>query len=190
MSQLWHADITIFKLNKVKYYIYFLVDNFSRGIIGYRISKKQSGLTVREMLSEAIQKYKPSQACLIVDGGSENNNHHVDTLMLKQPDTIKRLIAKKDIAFSNSMVEAVNKIIKNDYLYALNITSEKQLTESLEFAVNDYNNIRPHDSIGGNTPFQVLSNNLTDKEALKLQKAKARTERIATNRKNNCRKCS
>lgn len=50
----------------------------------------------------------------IVDGGSENKAE-VDSLI--QNSNINKIIAQKDIVFSNSMVEAVNKRIKYDFLF-------------------------------------------------------------------------
>jgi hypothetical protein len=65
---------------------------------------------------------------LIVDGGSENNNKKVETLLEKYP--VDKLIAMKDILKSNSMVESLNKIIKYDYLYPRNIHNEEELIKS------------------------------------------------------------
>ena len=78
---------------------------------------------MRDLLKEAISQFTPKNAQLIADGGSENNNIYVDELLTKNPNTLTKLIAQKDISFSNSMVEAINKILKYNYLFPFGITS-------------------------------------------------------------------
>jgi hypothetical protein len=88
------------------------------------------------------------------------------------------------------MIEAINKIIKNNYLHLMNITSEKQLKEKLAFAITDYNTARPHYSLNGYTPSEVLSGQPINKRRFSEQIIKARAERLAHNRKNNCKNCT
>ncbi len=54
---------------------------------------------------------------LIVDGGVENNNNTVNDYISSEQVSVQKLIAGKDIRFSNSMIEAQNKIIKYHYLF-------------------------------------------------------------------------
>jgi len=92
---------------------------------------------------------------LIVDGGSENNNSIVDEYISSVP--VNKLIAQKDIIFSNSMVESVNKIIKYRSLFLHNIPDINSLKKHLEEFIPVYNNIRPHVSLNGLTPNEVLT---------------------------------
>jgi putative transposase len=62
------------------------------------------------------------------------------------PEIIK-LLALKDVKFSNSAIEAVNKIIKRYLRKKLPDTLEK-LIRCLEEIIQDYNTIRPHGSTG------------------------------------------
>jgi hypothetical protein len=56
-------------------------------------------------------------AFLQLDGGKENNNHQVDTLIADiSVCTLSKLVALKDIQFSNSPIEAIHTIIKGRYL--------------------------------------------------------------------------
>jgi putative transposase len=187
--QYWHADVTIFKVNNIKHYLYFVADNYSRFIVNWKCEMKLRGSTVRQMLAEALNTHTPHKLSLIVDGGSENNNFHINELLSENNEAIKRLIAQKDISFSNSMIEAINKIIKNNYLHLMNITSEKQLRQKLAYAIHDYNTIRPHFSLDGRTPLEVLSGIQIDRKTLARQVSQARAARIAHNRNINCKTC-
>ena len=188
-NQLWHGDITIFSLNNVKYYLYFLIDNYSRFILGHYVSTQKSGVIWKKILADAIEKYKPNNAQLLVDDGSENNNVNVDELLKQKPETLQKFIAQKDISFSNSMVEALNKIVKNNYLRIMNIHSGNMLAKMVDFVVYDYCIVRPHGSLNGSTPYEVFNNAPWDKSCQSELMKLAKEQRIAQNQRNQCRKC-
>lgn len=71
-NQIWHADITRFvTADNVAYFIYLVVDNFSRRILSWRISDKVSALTRRETIGDAAKDLKngDEHVLLITDGG-------------------------------------------------------------------------------------------------------------------------
>ena len=94
---------------------------------------------------------------LIVNDGSENNNSVVDEYISSTGISIKKIIAQQDIIFSNSMVEAVNKIVKYRSLFIENIPDINALQRHLEKYIPVYNDIRPHCSLKGLTPSEVLA---------------------------------
>ena len=79
-----------------------------------------------ENLKEVCYKYDllKSNAQLIVDDGSENNGSINEFLTLPHVQ-LKKQIAQIDIRQSNSMIEAVNKRLKYDYLF----TKEFQISK-------------------------------------------------------------
>lgn len=93
----------------------------------------------------------------MVDGGSENNNSVVDGFIDSEGGFMKKIKALVDIDFSNSIVEAVNKIVKYRSLFLYDIPDIFALISHLEKFVPVYNEIRPHCSLKGLTPFEVLS---------------------------------
>ncbi|WP_432222279.1 integrase core domain-containing protein [Flavobacterium sp. TMP13] len=72
--------------------------------------------------------------------------------MLTTENDVKHLIIQKDIPFSNSKIEAFNKIIKHQFLLSRNLENRKQLKGALSEDVHIYNSIRPQLSLQGNTP--------------------------------------
>jgi putative transposase len=188
-NQIWHGDITIFKINNTTYYMYFLIDNYSRFVLNYFVSTQKSGLIWKKILSDSLATYKPNNAQLLVDDGSEINNQFVDELLKQKPEVLQKIIAQKDITFSNSMVEALNKIVKNNYLRMMGIHSGKRLTEMVDFVVDDYNNLRPHGSLNGSTPYEIFNNTPWDKSAQTELIKLAKKRRIEENRKKRCKMC-
>lgn len=56
--QVWHADITIVKcLNGIKYYVYLLMDNFSRFILNYQVSEKVSAKIRKDSIQNAFEQW-------------------------------------------------------------------------------------------------------------------------------------
>lgn len=75
-NQIWHMDVSVYKtLDGVKYYIYSVIDNFSRKILAFDFSTELSGKIRIKSLKTAVDSLdKKLDIELIVDGGSENNN--------------------------------------------------------------------------------------------------------------------
>lgn len=97
VNEIWHMDVTYYKtLDNVQYYIYTVMDNFSRKILAYDVSDKLSAQIRLSSLKRAIKNEfnitiaSKSSVDLIVDGGSENNNHTIDEFIKNQQVTINK----------------------------------------------------------------------------------------------------
>jgi len=97
-------------------------------------------------------------------------------------------LARAGVTFSNSAIEAINKIIKRYLRKKLPDTLEA-LTLCLEEIINDYNTVRPHGSLSGLTPIECYTskNIVLD---FKNQKLDAKKDRITQNRRVNCEVCN
>lgn len=195
----WHADITIVKtLDNVKHYVYLVVDNFSKYIINWKVSDKCNGQTRTQTLREAVHQEfgedltPTNKIDLIVDGGSENNNSTVEDFIKQSQVDITKKIALKDIAQSNSMVEASNKILKHRYLFKQPISNREHLEEHLKEAIHDYCNQRPHYALGIYTPFEIQYDKKPELSIKTVKNAvKERREMNKMNKMNGCdQKCS
>ncbi|EMK09755.1 integrase core domain protein [Leptospira sp. serovar Kenya str. Sh9] len=105
---LLHMDTTILRVQDgSKAYIHFIMDNFSRTILGWKASLEWNAKNTVSNLKEVCEKFnlfhKPIR--LLCDDGSENQG--AVNGFLDQPNLfIKKLIAQVDISYSNSMIEA------------------------------------------------------------------------------------
>lgn len=115
-DQYWHADVTqLCTLSGRLFYIYLVMDNFSRYILSWRVSEKLCAKTRLDTFEESIAKLELKRKIkgksvvsgrttqLIVDGGSENNNGWVDQMLRKYPKSVKKIVAMGDVLRSNSM---------------------------------------------------------------------------------------
>jgi hypothetical protein len=109
-------------------------------------------------------------------------------LSTTNPD-IKHLIAQKDIPFSNSSIEAFNKIIKHQFLLPRYLEDKKQLINALEEDVHSYNTVRPQLSLQGNTPAETFSGKSLDINLYKTHFDSQKTLRTTQNQQNRCNGC-
>jgi transposase InsO family protein len=192
-NQIWHADVMKIKtLDNLYAYIYIVMDNYSRFILSWTVALTLSGEIRRQTIMDAVKKYrtKEEDLYLVVDGGSENNNASVEDYIKNLPVPITKLVALKDIQFSNSMVEAVNKIIKYRSLHLMQMQNIHAAQEHLNSFIPEYNDIRPHCALGILTPKEVqLDGKIPDKHSLKEQFLAARRARVIENRKYSCGVC-
>jgi hypothetical protein len=121
---------------------------------------------------------------LIVDGGSENNNHTIDEFIKNQQVTIHKKVALKDVRFSNSVVEGSYKILKSKYFKDRPILSSN-LEREVDFFVYDYNGVRPHSQHKIYTPNQIHKNQHL--KNIKPRLKEAFSTRISDNQKTSCK---
>ena len=185
------ADVTILKTaDGKKHYIHFLMDHYSKMILGYSVENSSSPKAIKNLLQEAYLKHKNKDPItLVTDGGVENVNNTVQEFINTTNPDIKHLIAQKDIPFSNSRIEAFNKIIKHQFLLPQNLTNRKQLDAALAIDVLTYNSIRPQLSLQGNTPAETFSGKSLDIRHYKTHFDNQKTLRITQNQQNRCKGC-
>jgi putative transposase len=191
-NQVWHADITIVKTkDNFKHYVYLLMDNFSKYVLSWRIEPYVSGKvridTIREAYNKFVNGLQP--VILITDGGPENDNNEMKTFVDEEGVMISQLIALKDIPFSNSVIEAQNRLFKYGYLFRQEYNNYDELKKVFTGDVTDYNEIRPHISLKGYTPLEVQMGVSGLNKIWKDQINDAGKMRINANRKELCELC-
>jgi putative transposase len=152
-NEIWHIDITEIKLSSgQKCYLQVIIDNYSRYCLAWQINKTKEALNTVKLLKLA-KNHKKKYTNLMMDKGSENINAKVDEGL--SDHQITRAIAKLDTEYSNSMIEAFSRSLKNNFLYLKNSNTLKNLTEKVEFYINEHNFNIPQSTHNGLTPEEV-----------------------------------
>ena len=121
-------------------------------------------------------------------GGSVWSGIFIETFIEKYP--VDKLVALKDILKSNAMVESVNKIIKYDYLFPKKIQDQTQLTNYMKrFVIPDYNDKRPHGSLGGLTPLEAYGGVKVNFKKIRKKMEEAYHQRVKFNQTHSCMGC-
>jgi transposase InsO family protein len=192
-KEIIHADVCVYRpLDYTKIFIYFIIDNFSRMILGWKISTQYNSSIMLDNLKTVYCEYLLEKenplAVLMVDDGIENKGF-VSSAIEKQEIKLNRLVAQKDIHFSNSIIEAVNKRMKYDFLFREQLLDFNHTQRFLETAVKQYNN-RPHSALFGYTPKEVFYGAIPNKHLFKPQMEQAKALRKAENQALTCDSCA
>lgn len=163
VNQLWSSDITYYSLAEQFFYLVFIMDVYSRKIIGYHVADNMRAenniLALRMALTHrGIDDYRNQ---LI---------HHSDKGSQYASDAYTELLSNHNISISmclnvyeNAHIERINGTIKNGYLKHYNIKTFKELTEGVKKAVDVYNENRKHQSLPNRmTPNQFETSLVTE----------------------------
>lgn len=161
-----------------------VVDNYSRMIVGWKLSlNKRMELTYKTLMKSF--KMSPTfNGEIISDKGTENTGEVPVKLLLGRG--IRQLIAKKDIRYSNSMVEAVFRQLKQKFLIKT-VETYQVLYRSLYRFVHQYNNIIPHTMLLGATPTEAYRDEF-DRDVF-IKEFKANKDEVFKTRKLSFKKC-
>ena len=144
-NQVWQTDITYFYLNGHFYYIIFIIDVYTRKIVGHKVSDNMKAQANILTLKLAIKQQNCSLKNLIHH--SDRGSQYVANDYIKILKDNGILISMGLKAQDNAYAERVNGIIKNEYLSGWNIKSFSDLRRKLNKAVKHYNEKRLHSSL-------------------------------------------
>lgn len=190
-----HVDTTFYPLiDGKKICISFIMDNYSKMILGFHVAANNNFEIVRNSLKNALKVIAthPDQkhSYLVADGGKENHNKNLEAFISNlSKHKITKIRALKDIRFSNSPVEAIHRIIKGRYLRNRKFESIKAIRNYLMWAVEDYNMLRPHYKHQPRTPYEVYFGIPLDFD-IRQRVKRAITERVKNNKCAKCLQCS
>lgn len=182
INQLWSSDITYFLLSGQFFYIVFIMDVYSRRIIGYSLADNMRAENNIRALKQALKLrgIKDYAGSLI---------HHSDKGSQYASDDYTDFLTDYGIQISmcnevyeNTHIERVNDTIKNQYLKRWPIENTWQLDGKLVEAVKAYNEHRPHQSLNGMSPVEY-ENDLKTIENDKRKKMKIFTVKTDNNNK-------
>lgn len=167
INQLWQSDITYFELGGRFYYITFIIDSYSRRIIGHHVSKR---LTTEDTTIPCLKKAIKTRKNSILEGlvfHSDGGGQYYDKEFLSLTKSCGIINSMCKEAWENGKAERINGVIKNCYLKFRKITTYSDLIKEVDRSVRLYNSEKPHIELKRKTPFEF------EKELLPLhQQAK------------------
>jgi len=146
-NQVWQSDITYIKVGDRFYYLTFIIDVYTRRIVGYAVSKNLRAEANIRALMMAINRFSADQLNGCVHH-SDRGSQYTDGRYLKMLRSHQMPISMGGRAQDNAFAERVNGVIKNEYLIPRSLSSFRQLTYYSKKAVYDYNTKRHHGSLG------------------------------------------
>lgn len=165
VNQVWVSDITYYEMNGKFYYLTFIMDQYSRRIIGYSasntLSTEDTTIPALKMALTRITENQEAKPIIHSDGGGQYYSRKFIELTNGR---LRNSMCKN--VYENPHAERINGTIKNSYLKGYGPISFGDLTKKLNKAVYMYNYEKSHSSISHYTP--VAFERKLDKELVTL----------------------
>jgi transposase InsO family protein len=153
INLVWVSDITYFRVKEIFYYITFIMDVYSRRILGYCAANNMRAEESCKALNMAIKERNGTNLARLIHH-SDKGSQYISDAYTGILDQHKIGISMCESVYENTHIERVNGIIKNEYLLHRKISSYSELCKRLDEDVYLYNNVRPHWSLECKTPVE------------------------------------
>jgi transposase InsO family protein len=171
-NQVWVSDITYIRTEEGFLYLFLVTDLYSRRILGWKLADNMESDNAVMALEQAIENAK---------GLVRGTIHHSDRGMQYCSGDYVKLLTKNQMKISmtengdpyeNAVAERVNGILKDEWLYELQLKNKRHTLEIMNQIIALYNENRPHLSLNYQTPEMVYNShteNLSVATPLKCQ---------------------
>ena len=153
-NQIWVSDVTYFKLERNHFYVCVIIDLFSRKVISYKISKKNSTQFITSTFKMACETRQPNPGLIFhSDRGSQYTSHRLQQLLHEHG--MIQSFSNSGRPHDNAVAESFFASLKKEELYRKNYSSEKEFKQGIDSYIVFYNQQRPHRTLKNQTPEQV-----------------------------------
>lgn len=147
-NTVWQTDITYIEVEGDFYYAVFIIDVYTKEIVGYNFDDNMRVTSNITALKTALKTNGTPQIHHSDRGSQYTCNEYVKMLIA---DEIKISMALS--AQDNAYAERINRTIKEEYLNHWKLTV-KNCKSKVKKAVENYNNKRPHNNLNRMTPMK------------------------------------
>jgi len=172
INKVVQTDITYFRMNGRFGYLVFIIDVYSRLIVGYHASSRLESVANMKALEMMIKLRERKNLKGLIHHSDRGSQYHSKEYLKALTDHgIK--ISMCDQAWENAYTERINRTIKNEYLRHRKIDSLDKLRKNMDIDVKAYNTDRPHWSLP-----QQMAPATFEQYVTKLEKSKRPLVRI------------
>jgi len=148
-SQIWQSDITYIPVGGKHYYAVFIIDVYTKKIVGYQVSDHMRATANVQALQMALSKHPPPEVHHS-DRGSQYIYKDYISLLKKQGSQISMALSAQD----NAYAERINRTIKEEYIDHWKPKTFSELKRFIKKAVIQYNVRRPHNNLDKRSPIE------------------------------------
>lgn len=146
-SVVWQSDITYYRVGDRFYYAVFIIDVYTKKVVGYQVSDHMRGSANVRALKMALKENRAPKIHHS-DRGSQYTYKTYTDLLKDNQTTISMALSAQD----NAYAERINRTIKEEYLDHWSPQTFRQLKSQIKKAVYNYNNKRSHDHLEKRNP--------------------------------------
>jgi putative transposase len=177
--QHWHIDVTHLNLGGSYYYLFAVIDGYSRAIVHWEIAQTMKEPRIELGLQRAKERYPTARPRIISDNGPQFISHDFKAFIRLAGMTHVR--TSPYYPQSNGKMERWFGTAKNECLRPAQPKTEAEANKLVSGYVAHYNEVRLHSSIGYVAPMSRLSG---EDAAIQTQRkaklAKARQIRLSS----------
>ena len=149
----WATDITEFKLLGHKRYLSPIMDLFNGEIISYTLTGSPNFHQVTEMLKYAFQKIPDNSQLILHSDQGWQYQMKTYQKMLKDKG-IRQSMSRKGNCYDNSVIENFFGILKSEFFYNHEFSSDEHFSKELSEYIDYYNNRRIKVKLKGLSPVE------------------------------------
>jgi len=150
-DQVWCSDITYVPLQRGYLYLVAVMDWHSRHVLAWRLSNTLESTFCLEALDEALARGRPE--IFNTDQGSQFTSDAFTSRLIG--DRIAISMDGKGRATDNVFIERLWRSVKYEDIYLKDYVNGADVNQGLTQWFDLYTYRRPHQGLGGRTPFEV-----------------------------------
>ena len=150
-NEIWVSDVTEWHVKKYTFFICAIIDLYSRRVVAYRTSRRNSTHLVKLTLKDALTQRNPKPGLILhSDRGTAYRSFAL--IAYTNENGITLSYSRSGKPYDNSVSEAFFKTLKAEELYRRKYKSARDFIKSLDNYIDFYNTKRPHEAIRMMTP--------------------------------------
>lgn len=154
-NQVWQSDTTYIRVGRQWGYLTFIIDVYTREILGYASSQSLRAEANLRALKRALSRFEPGELLGLIHHSDRGRQYHsTGYLQLLRRYGIQ--ISMGSIAQDNAYAERINGIIKSEYIQHWLPRTFAELKRYTRKAVAHYNRERLHRSLDRQAPKTYL----------------------------------
>jgi putative transposase len=157
VNEVVQTDITYYRIKEKHFYIVFLIDVYSRRIVGHSVSKTLHAQANIEALKKLIALRKHCYLEKLIHH-SDRGSQYVDNEYRELLTNYRITPSMCKSGWENAYAERINRTIKEEYLDGWEVNDYATLKRKLNKAVNHYNSKRRHESLKMSSPIDFEKN--------------------------------
>lgn len=154
MDQVWVADVTYLKVNNKWQYLATVMDQYSRRILGWSLSKTRTTVLTIDALNYALRKRNyPKEVIFHTDRGLEYTGSAFQTVLKKW--NFKHSVNRPGHCTDNAFMESFYHSLKAELIRGNVYKTTKALHKALKRYINQfYNTVRLHSGLDYVSPIE------------------------------------
>ena len=152
-NRVWVSDVTCFKINDKYLYICVILDLFSRKVVAYRVSPKNSTYLITSTFRQAYQNRNAPQSLMFHSDQGAQYTSKTFCKLLRMNKVVQSFSAPGQ-PHDNAVMESFFSFMKREEIYRTHYKSGQQFAKSVDNYIEFYNTQRPHSTLNYKTPDQ------------------------------------